>query len=197
MMRAFWPLFLFAIAVVAAGLQLDRQSRVSPDWSGLVPPPFRSFSQSQITADALPQGTPAQAVHEAERLVRLRPMGAAHLRMLAQAQFVANQDGVGVQTLQIAGRLGWRDMTTQHAMLRLALAAGDDAEATRRLAAIWALSDDRAEIAPVATAVLTRKAAQVEFVRLLEAKPRWRAKIIREAPLILPPHLAQAISPDQ
>ncbi|MBE5074515.1 hypothetical protein IM511_09375 [Erythrobacteraceae bacterium E2-1 Yellow Sea] len=197
MMRAFWPLFLFAIAVVAAGLQLDRQSRISPDWSGLVPPPFRSFSQSQITADALPQGTPAQAVHEAERLVRLRPMEAAHLRMLAQAQFVANQEGVGVQTLQIAGRLGWRDMATQHAMLRLALAAGDDAEATRRLAAIWALSDDRAEIAPIATAVLTRKTAQVEFVRLLKVEPRWRAKIIREAPLILPPHLAQAISPDQ
>ena len=74
---------------------------------------------------------------------------------------------------------------------------GDGAEAARRLAAIWALAPDSQPLGPLANAVLTRPDAQNEFTRLLASEPRWQARIIREAPAILAPELAQQILPDQ
>lgn len=197
MTRAIWPLILLVIAVIAAGAQFDRQTRIDPHLSGKIPAPFRSFAQANRVASALKGPSPDVALIEARRLVRLRPMEANHLRMLAQAQLAKRNERTGAATLQIAGRLGWHDAPTQYGVLQLAMAAGDDAEAARRLAAVWAVSEDRKAVAPLAITVLASKASQAEFARLLRADPRWRAKVSREAPLILPSHLTQAILPDQ
>jgi len=162
-----------------------------------VPAPFRSFARTNLVGAILEERSPELALTEAQLLVHLRPMEAAHLRMLAQAQLAGGHQQAGAATLQIAGKLGWRDAPTQYGMLQLAMAAGDDSEAARRLAAVWALSEDRKTVAPLAITVLARQASRAEFTRLLKADPRWYAKIEREMPLILAPDLARAIFPDQ
>lgn len=182
MTRMIWPLFLLAIAVVATGAQLDRQARINPGWSQAVPPPIRSFSQANIVAALLDAGDIADAGKQARHLVRLRPMEAAHSRMLAQVQLAQDPNASDIQALQMAGRLGWRDPATQYGMPQLAMAAGDGQEAARRLAAIWALSTDRDAMARLAPKVLADGDARAEFARLLASQPRWHAKVEREAP---------------
>lgn len=194
MIRAVWFLLLLAIALIAAGAQLDRQSRIDPDLSTAVPHPFRSFAQANVAADMLLGRDRTASLNAAQLLVRRRPVDAAHLRMLAQAQLADGQQQEGERSLQIAGKLGWRDGGTQYGMLQLAMAAGDHTEAARRLAAIWALSTDRDAMAQLAPAVLAHEDARAEFARLVNSNPRWRAKVIREAPATLPAELAQEIT---
>lgn len=194
MIRIIWGALLLVIAAITIGAQLDRQTRLSPNLAQTVPDPFRSFSQAHIVSAAMAAGPSAGAISQAEQLVRLRPMDAGHLRLLAQAQLAQNPTATGEQTLQLAGKLGWRDRATQYGMLRLALAAGDDREAARRLAAIWALSADREEMAALAPAILKQGNARTEFLRLLDADPRWETKAMREAPIILPAELVAIIT---
>lgn len=197
MMRVIWLILSLAIAVLAIAAQMDRQARIDPQLSGHVPSPARSFAAAHLVNSAIQSPHPEQALSQARRLAHLRPMEAAHLRMLAQAQLAGPTPKLGEASLRAAGQLGWRDTGTQYGLLRLAMERGDGAEAARRLAAIWALAPDSQPLGPVANAVLARPDAQNEFTRLLASEPRWQARIIREAPAILAPELAQQILPDQ
>jgi len=136
--RATWYLAIMAIAVATAFLQLDRQTAVSPDLAVLVPEPFRSVSQARVAADSLSANDAALALEEAEKLVLRRPIPAQSLRLLALAQYQAGQLAEGSLSIQHAARRGWRDRMAQEAMARLALAAGDNAEAARRYTALLA-----------------------------------------------------------
>jgi len=136
--RISWYLGLAAIAGATALLQLDRQTAVSPELVGLVPEPFRAVSQARIAAESLAAADPAQALDEAEKLVLRRPVPAQSLRLLALAQYRAGQLNEGSLSIQYAAKRGWRDVVAQEAMARLALAAGDTAEAARRYSALLA-----------------------------------------------------------
>ena len=197
MMRVIWPILCLAIAVVTIAAQIDRQARIDPQLSGHVPTPARSFAAAHLADAALQSASPEKALPQARRLARLRPMEAAHLRMLAQAQLAGPTPQLGEASLHAAGQLGWRDTGTQYGLLRLAMERGDGAEAARRLAAIWALAPRSRQLGPVANAVLARSDARREFTRLLGSTPRWQARIIREGPAILSPELAQEILPVQ
>ncbi|QFT75989.1 hypothetical protein [Erythrobacter sp. THAF29] len=134
--RLVWHAGLLAVAVVTIAVQLDRQSAVTPAMSRLVPDPARAFAQAQIAATAYRKGSADQALTHAQKLVHQRPVPAETLALLAQAQIKAGQVEEGFVTIQIAAKRGWREPNSQEAMLRLASAAGDDAEATRRYIAL-------------------------------------------------------------
>lgn len=135
--RLAWYAALLAIAVVTAAVQLDRQSAMQPFFAPLTPEPLRGFAQAQLARTAILSGSDQSALDEASKLVERRPIPAESLRALAQAQLKAGKADEALLTIQIAAQRGWRDPAAQEAMLRLAVAAGDEAEAARRYTALF------------------------------------------------------------
>lgn len=188
--RAVWALVVASVAVVTAGVQLDRQSRYVPTLSKLVPETFRGFSQRHITAQALLEERDALALEEARRLVARRPMPAEHLRLLSLAEFNANEAEQGVYSIQLAARRGWRDRTSQLTMFQLALTAGDEAEAARRFAALFVRrSEEEIELRTMANQLFTEGTAQATdtFAQIVTGADRWHAIYLQKAPIVLPP----------
>ncbi|MBI1402426.1 MAG: hypothetical protein GC147_04355 [Porphyrobacter sp.] len=134
--RIAWFAALLAIAVVTTGVELDRESGRKPALAPLVPEPFRAFAQPRIVGEATRSTDAAQALAEARRLIRRRPLPAEHLSLLAVAQTKAQMPQAAAITIQVAGQRGWREPIAQEAVLRLALAAGDRPEAARRYLAL-------------------------------------------------------------
>jgi len=134
--RIVWTAGLLAIAAVTTALQIDRESHTTRALAPLVPAPLRNYAQTQVTLAAIGAGEPQAALAEAQRLVRRRPVPAEYLTLLAIAQAQSGQAEQAELTIQIAGQRGWREPLAQEAVLRLALAAGDKAEAARRYAAL-------------------------------------------------------------
>ena len=187
MTRILWPLIMLVIAAITAAVQLDRQARYSPGLSQYVPDPARSFAQYHIASDALANGTPEEALAEARKLVIRRPMEAAHLRLLAQAQIAVGDSDAAYQTIQQAAKRGWRDPQTQEAMLAVALSAGDDAEAARRLAALWVLDPKYDRLPLLAQQVLASEDARQAFADVAAGADRWRGRFLRSGNRALPP----------
>lgn len=188
--RIVWILAVIAVALVTASVQLDRQARIAPDIANSVPEPFRAFAQRHITADALLAQNEALALKEARQLVARRPMPAEHLRMLSLAQFAAGNSEQSVYTIQLAARRGWRDLPSQSTMLRLALAAGDQAEAARRYAALFSQGGvDESELKGLGDLVFGEgsEEARAEFAKVVTDAARWQRTYLRKGPSVLPP----------
>jgi len=134
--RIAWFAALLLVAMVTIAVQVDRQSARDPKLAGLVPTPFRAFAQTHLAAAAADSGDVERALEEARLLVRRRPGPAEHLTLLAVAQTNAGLPEQAGLTIQVAGQRGWREPLSQEAVLRLALAAGDQPEAARRYAAL-------------------------------------------------------------
>ncbi|OGS50289.1 MAG: hypothetical protein A3J40_04370 [Erythrobacter sp. RIFCSPHIGHO2_12_FULL_63_10] len=177
-MRMVWPILLLGVAVIAAAAQLDRQARRDPQLSPLVPGPARSFAQRHLAAEALAGNDKALALAEAQLLVQRRPVPAEHLRLLAQAQIAAGETEAAYRTIQQAARRGWRDRATQEAVLLIALEAGDDAEAARRLAALWVLDPGAERLPALAERVLESEEARETLAMIAADAPRWRARFL-------------------
>lgn len=182
-----WLVALGFIAAVTVIAQVDRQSRISPEVARHVPEVFASFAQRHFTAQALLERNAESASKAARSLVAIRPMPAENLRMYAQARAIAGDEQEAATATILAAQRGWRDEPTQRAMLEIALGAGDHREAARRLAALWAQSQDRALIEPLANRVLAQEGARAEMARLLGEEPRWQASFDRLAPELLIP----------
>lgn len=188
--RVLWIAALLGIAVATAALQVDRQSEAAPQLAPLVPAPFRGYAQVQIAAAALDQDDPAAALDAAKELVRRRPMPAEHLTLLAAAQARAGGADAAVVTIQLAAQRGWRDPVAQEALLRLAVAAGDKAEAARRYAALFrsnATADELLiEFAPL---VLGEQGGtgQATFAAILAGAPRWYELFLQRGAQVMPP----------
>lgn len=187
MMRAIWPVLLLCVTVVAVPTQLDRQTRRDSGLSELVPGPARSFAQRQIATDALAGGDKALGLAEVRLLIQRRPMPAEHLRLLAEAQLAAGDPDTAYSTIQLAARRGWRDCATQEAMLLIALDAGDDAEAARRLAALWVLDPQAERLPALAERVLESEEARETLAEIAADAPRWRTRFLASAGRVIAP----------
>lgn len=188
--RALWIIAVIAIAIVTASVQLDRQARIAPGLASSVPEPFRAFAQRHMTADALLAQDEVLALKEAQQLVARRPMPAEHLRMLSLAQFAAGKSDQSVYTIQLAARRGWRDQPSQSTMLRLALAAGDEAEAARRYAALFSQGGvDESELKGLGDLVFGEgsEEARVQLAQVVTGASRWQRIYLRKGPSVLPP----------
>jgi len=188
--RVTWIVSLLALALLTAGVQIDKQSEYAPGLARLVPGPLRNYGQVHIVREALQGSDPAKALEEAERLVRRRPLPAEYLTLLAAAQIKAGQTEKGLATIQLSGKRGWREPAAQEAVLRLALASGDKAEAARRYAALFLRprTPDRllVELGP---AVFTEDdpTAQRTLVAIVVGGERWHSVFLRRGVQVLPP----------
>jgi len=188
--RVIWYAALLAIATVTIAVQMDRQSVRVPSLSTSVPEPVRSFAQAQIAARTLANGDNAQAVVEAKKLAERRPVPAETLRLLAQAQIAAGETEQGALTIQYSAKRGWRDPVAQETMLRLASAAGDEAEAARRYVAL--LLQNRTEdelLIEFGTQIFAdgRGAGAEALIPVLVGTERWPNTFLRRGSRVLPP----------
>ena len=62
MMRVVWWIALGALALIAIGAQMDRQSRYSPALASHVPGAFQSFALAHEAAAALDRGDNPEAL---------------------------------------------------------------------------------------------------------------------------------------
>lgn len=187
--RAFWVLCVLAVACVTAGVQLDRQARYDPRFVASVPDPFRAFSQRHATVEALRSGNDALALTEARKLVARRPMPAEHLRLLSLAEFETGAAEQSVYSIQLAARRGWRDRSSQQTMLNLAIAAGDQIEAARRFAALFARGGiEETELRDFAQELFGPDSgtARAEFANILSEADRWQRGYLRKGPSVFP-----------
>ena len=187
--RIAWFGVLAAVTAVTVSAQLDRQARVSPTLATLVPEPFRAFAQARIASSAVVGDDPARALEETKRLVARRPVPAEHLRLLANAQFKAEQVGEGSISVQIAAQRGWRDTLSQQAMLELALGAGDGAEAARRYAALMLNSEtENALLTELGARTFseTDGAARTTFAEIVDGGERWHGFFLRRGARVMP-----------
>jgi hypothetical protein len=186
-----------AAAVVTIGLQLDKQSEVTPALAPLVPAPLRNYAQTQITAQAATSEDTARALAEAQTLVARRPVPAEYLSLLAVAQAKAGQAEQSGLTIQIAGQRGWREPVAQEAVLRLALNAGDTAEAARRYAALFlrAGTPDALliELGPQIFDTPGGPAEQT-LVDIVAGGERWHNQFLRRGAAVMPPAAFSAVT---
>jgi hypothetical protein len=195
--RIVWFAALALIAVLVSLLQIDKQSEKSSQLATLVPGPMRNHAQVVVTASALGGKDAARGLAEAQRLVRRRPIPAEYLALLAAGQAKAGQNEAALQTIQIAGKRGWREPTTQVAVLRIALAAGDEAEAARRYAALFLrTATPDALLAELGPEVLDAPggAGQQALTKIVVGGERWHSLFLRRGSPVMPPAAFAAIT---
>lgn len=187
--RTAWLAILVVLALVMAGLQLDRQTRRTSAVAEGVPEMFRSAAQFTIAANALAGPDPTVALAEAEKLVRRRPLPAEHLRVLAHAQIAAGDYNRGTLTIQYAAQRGWRDPLAQESMLRLALEAGDAPEAARRYAALFLRRDTQdALLVELGPLVLSEAGGEgrTTLVDIVGGGDRWHSQFLNRGARVIP-----------
>lgn len=187
--RVLWFAVLGSFAVLTAFLQIDKQTQITPSLAATVPGPLRNFAQVPITLAALQSEDTARALAEAKRLVHRRPVPAEYLSLLAVAQAQAGQAGPSSITIQIAGQRGWREPLAQEAVLRLALASGDTAEAARRYAALFLRSEAPQELLAETGAQVLGTASgpgRETMTAIVTGGERWHNLFLRRGVAVMP-----------
>ncbi|PEQ10962.1 hypothetical protein B2G71_19275 [Novosphingobium sp. PC22D] len=169
------------LALVATGVELDRQARRDPELAAWVPAPFRSFAQAQMVVIRLERGEHEAAIREADTLVRRRPIPAESLFLLALAHYDAGSDGVASQALAISGERGWRVPQVQLAMIRIALNTGAIDMAASRLLALWSIGVDPQLLENSTRAVLAAPGGPEAFGKIVAESRFMQDAVLRSA----------------
>lgn len=188
--RAIWAILCVALALATLQLQLDRQAAREPQYAAFVTEPFRANAQFIRTARALNREDTDAALAEARRLIARRPVPAEHLTLLAGVYFQDEDIEPASLAIQYAAQRGWRDPIAQEARLRLALEAGDDAEAARRFVALMLnQGTDNMALRNLGEAVFAGPSADAEnvLVELASETDRWHSVLLRRGPAVVPP----------
>lgn len=187
--RILWLAVLGSFAILTALLQLDKQTQTSPELAAAVPEPLRNFAQTQITLTALKGNDPETALAQAKLLVSRRPVPAEYLSLLAVAQSQTDQAEQSSITIQIAGQRGWREPLAQEAVLRLALATGDEAEAARRYAALFLQTSTPQQLLVETGAQVLGKAGspgRETMTGIVTGGERWHNLFLRRGVIVMP-----------
>lgn len=190
MRRFAWWALLAAIAAVAVFAQLDRASHVRPQLAPAVPKPFRSFAQVPMTMLAVASGDAAAARREAERLVRIRPMPAEHLFLLALTDLRRGDVQGYARAFEHSTTRGWRAQPVQQAAAAAALARGDAEAAANRVAAMWALDASDPALPELTRSLLSSRRGRRAFARNLAGTKVWQNLFLQRAAEFAPPHAA-------
>jgi hypothetical protein len=156
--RIAWLALLVVVAFIATFAQLDRSARFAPDLAVNVPTSFRGFAAEQLVRKTILAGDTEASLQMARGLIRVRPMPAEHLTLLARAELLAGDEESALAALQAAGARGWREPFAQRAMAEAALESGDAQIAEQRIVALRSTQTlDREE-----QAELERRLAEIQ-----------------------------------
>lgn len=187
--RIIWTAALIGVGGVTIGLQLDRAADASPALAPLVPEAFRSYAQAKIAAEAVQASNAPAALAAAEELVRRRPLPAENLTLLAAAQAKAGDVERAGFSIQLAAQRGWRDPVAQETVLRLALTAGDKAEAARRYGALFRREETNdALLTQLGPQVLGEPGGtgRVTLAGIIAGAERWHELFLQRGARVMP-----------
>ncbi|KQM14719.1 hypothetical protein ASE49_11125 [Novosphingobium sp. Leaf2] len=159
-----WWAVLAALAVVAVGYALDRQSRRDPVLARIVPIPFRNFAQQALVESALDAGDDDGTLDDARLLVDRRPMPEESLADLGFAALRVQNDTLSREALAAAAGRGWRSAVPQIVVGASAFDNGMWDVAADRLAALWRTSVQDNRTFTITKAMLVQPEVQAHFV---------------------------------
>lgn len=178
MKQAFWLLLLAALAVLAAGSELDRAARQDLRIARMVPGPFQSFALAPILQDETASDTKAKLLADARRQILLRPIPAESLSALAVAQELNGQTDAAARTIATAGPRGWRDPVVQMALADSAFTQGQWDVAAKHLGALYGSLPYGERPDPLVLKLLSRPEMVDAMARLLGQNPNWAGSFV-------------------
>ncbi len=194
MTRYAWICLMVILGVFASGAQLDRESRRSPMLAPLVPPMFRSFSQAHQVISTVRSAKPADALNAAQLLVQRRPIPSEHLSLLAIAKARNSDNEAALLLLQKAAQRGWRDSLAQQTMFGIAFNAGDMAESSRRIAALWAIGENQMPLVASTAKVLATPEGRKAMAATLSTNGLWTKAFLSAREGVPPQHFAETLA---
>ncbi|MGH6745929.1 hypothetical protein EDF58_106297 [Novosphingobium sp. PhB57] len=147
--RTAWIAILALAAIVAVGVEMDREGRrnfaVAQLVARFVPASLQSSSLESLAHEAYDSGDAARGVALSQAFVRRRPVPSEGLALLAYGQLQKGEQDAALRSVVLAGDRGWRDRFTQETLVMLALQAEEWSIAAQRTVALWriGLNDDR------------------------------------------------------
>lgn len=143
--RTAWFAILALAALLAVGVQLDREGRRNPSAAMLVPPPLLSSSLQPLAQSAYGGKHVDAGLAYARAMVRRRPVPAEGLGLLAYGELEKGNKDAALRAIIRSGDRGWRDRFTQEMLVMLALQAEKWDIAAQRTVALWriGINDDR------------------------------------------------------
>lgn len=134
---AAWYAAIIGVAIIALGVELDRQGRHDPAVAAMVPGPFRGDALESLARSAFDQSENVNGMMLARQLVERRPIPAEGLSLYANGLLANGRPDLAAPVLQIAAGRGWRDRFVQHVVIASALQSGQPEIAAQRVIGLW------------------------------------------------------------
>lgn len=177
--RASYFLVLAVLAIVVAGVQLDRQAYDDPQAATLVPGPFRGVAQQRLLEAAAAQDPASAMLPQARDLVRMRPLPARHLILFAQAAEREGERELALAALEVAATRGWREPGPQLAVAQAGMLSGNYPASAQRLAALVATGAAAEEADLLLAAMLAEEGGREALADLLRGEGSWKRYFVQ------------------
>lgn len=179
--KAIPAVLALVLAALVTFVQIDQQSRLTPQYAPLVPDVFSGNAARERSKLALQLGASEVALAEARTQVSLRPMPAESLTILALASLQAGDPETGAKALEAASRRGWREPVSQLASGRGALEQGAYEIASQRAVALLSTGNlTDAALGMVAELVALPEGREAMATRMASFG-RWQGNTLTQA----------------
>ncbi|WP_162792485.1 hypothetical protein [Novosphingobium sp. P6W] len=150
-----WASAIIIIALIAIGVQIDRQARRDEIFAHFVPPIFRGYALEPLAREAYGAGNYADGIAYSRDLVFRRPLPAENLALLTNGLIKSGRGDAALPVLLLAAQRGWRDRYTQRVMAAAAQQSGASSVAAQRLLALWRQGDRDQKTKELSKVILT------------------------------------------
>lgn len=129
------------LAIVAVGVEADREARRDLRIAELVPSFFQSYALETLARQAYERNEMEKGKDLALRLVERRPVPAETLSLYARGLLGVGDVNAAEPALQLAAQRGWRDRFVQRVVIVSSLENGRPAVASERVLGLWRQGD--------------------------------------------------------
>ncbi len=164
---AAWYTVMLAIAVIAVGVQLDRQARYDPALGALVPEAFRWDALAALARSAFDRNNSREGEELARELVERRPVPAESLSLYATGLLANGKSDMAASILQVAADRGWRDRFVQHVVIASALQNDQPTVAAQRVVGLWRQGERAAWLKDLTRTTLSERGGLAAFAAAL------------------------------
>lgn len=163
--RCVWAAIILLMALVATGVQVDREARTNQTIAAVVPSAFAAYALETLARQAYASGDTISGLAYAQTLVRRRPVPAESLALLSYGLIATGKDEAALPVVMLAATRGWRDFYTQRLMISSATPAGEHEVAAQRLLALWRQRDTNPQTLYLTQNALADRATLGQFGR--------------------------------
>lgn len=168
-----WYAVLLAIAIVAVGVELDRQARHDPAIGIILPAVVRGDSLESLTRSAFDRNDAIQGEALARELVERRPVPAEGLSLYAKGLLANGHVDLAASALELAAQRGWRDRFVQNVVVASALQNDEPTVAAQRVLGLWRQGERAEWLKDLTRATLTHHKGLTAFADALTDGPNY------------------------